>query len=78
MLAVAVAFDVVFGLFVVAFVVLAVITVSWAVRRDRVGRAEWARRQQRVPDADDGRIASPRTNGHRPHGRHGTARERSD
>lgn len=39
------AFYAVFAVFVVAFAVLAVITVRWAVRRDRAGRAEWARRQ---------------------------------
>jgi hypothetical protein len=45
-----VAFGVVFGAFVVAFVVLTVITLRWAVRRDRLGRAEWLRR--RAPDSD--------------------------
>jgi hypothetical protein len=35
----------VFGVFLAAFVVLAVVTVRWAVRRDRAGRAEWVRRQ---------------------------------
>jgi len=39
-----VAFGVVFGAFVVAFVVLSFITVRWAVRRDRRGRTEWQRR----------------------------------
>jgi len=40
------AFYVVFGIFVVAFAVLVVITMRWAVRRDRSGRAEWLRRRQ--------------------------------
>jgi hypothetical protein len=42
--ATAVAFGVVFGIFVAALVVLAVITLRWAVRRDRAGRREWAAR----------------------------------
>lgn len=40
------AFYAVFGVFVLAFVVLTVVTVRWAVRRDRVGRAEWVQRKQ--------------------------------
>jgi hypothetical protein len=35
------AFFVIFGIFVVAFVVLAFITVRWAIRRDRTGRQAW-------------------------------------
>jgi hypothetical protein len=46
-----VAFGVVFGAFVVAFVVLVVITLRWAIRRDRAGRAEWLRRRQAGRDA---------------------------
>lgn len=42
-----VAFYVVFSAFVVAFVVLTVITLTWAVRRDRAGRRAWAERRQR-------------------------------
>ncbi|MHB8219395.1 MAG: hypothetical protein ACYDHU_03615 [Acidimicrobiales bacterium] len=76
--AVTVAFDVVFGLFVVAFVVLAVITVTWAVRRDRAGRAEWSRRHQPDPVTDDGRVAPAMPNGNRPRGHRGSASERSD
>jgi hypothetical protein len=34
-----VAFDVVFGVFVVAILVLSVIAVRWGVRRDRLSRA---------------------------------------
>jgi hypothetical protein len=37
------AFGIVFGLFVAAFAVLAVVTVRWAVRRDRTGRDAWRR-----------------------------------
>ena len=35
-----IAFDVVFGLFVVAIIALAVIAIRWAVRRDRLARAK--------------------------------------
>lgn len=44
-IATAIAFDLVFGVFVVAFVVLSVITISWAVRRDRARRQAWLARQ---------------------------------
>jgi O-antigen/teichoic acid export membrane protein len=40
------AFGVVFGVFVLALAVLAVIAVRWGVRRDRPGREAW--RQRRV------------------------------
>jgi hypothetical protein len=36
---------VLFGLFVVALVVLVVITMAWVIRRDRALRAEWRQRQ---------------------------------
>jgi cbb3-type cytochrome oxidase subunit 3 len=36
-----VAFDVVFAVFVVAMVILAVVVITWAVRRDRRGRRDW-------------------------------------
>lgn len=42
------AFVAVFSVFVVAFVVLTVITLTWAVRRDRVGRRAWLERQRRA------------------------------
>lgn len=58
-----VAFYVGFGLFLLAFVVLAVVTLRWAVRRDRAGRAEWARRRQAGEAA--GTTVSA-TNGRRP------------
>lgn len=59
----------VFAVFVLAFAVLVVVTIRWAVRRDRAGRAEWARRQAEQAAA----VASidgpgPRANGHRPRG----------
>jgi hypothetical protein len=37
---VSIAFDVVFGVFVAAILVLAVVAVRWGVRRDRVSRAQ--------------------------------------
>ena len=39
-------FAIIFGIFVVALIVLIVIVLMWAIRRDRVGRAEWRKRQQ--------------------------------
>ena len=66
------AFYVVFGVFVVAFVVLSVITVGWALRQDRTGRQRWLQRQQPGAEAVDpdggasGGTVPPATNGHRP------------
>ncbi len=40
------AFDVVFGLFVLAIVALAVVAVRWGVRRDRLARANRAEHQE--------------------------------
>jgi hypothetical protein len=40
------AFFVIFGIFVVALVVLAVIVIVWAVRHDVAGRRAWRERQQ--------------------------------
>ena len=37
-----IAFDVVFGVFVIAILALAVIAIRWAVRRDRLARARQA------------------------------------
>jgi hypothetical protein len=45
-LAAGVAFDVVFGSFVLAMLVLAALTMRWAIRRDKAGWAEWARRRR--------------------------------
>lgn len=64
--AVSVAFVSVFAAFVVAFVVLAIVTVSWAVRKDRVGRAQWVRRRQEERIARGGVVPPPVTNGRRP------------
>jgi hypothetical protein len=40
------AFFTLFGIFVVATLVLSVITLRWAIRRDKAGRAAWRARQQ--------------------------------
>ena len=40
------AFDVVFGIFVAAILVLGVVAVRWAVRRDRLARAQQAERSE--------------------------------
>jgi len=61
-----VAFDAVFSVFVVAFVVLAVVTVRWAIKRDRAGRAAWVRRQAPARDVRPD-APPPRMNGHSPH-----------
>jgi hypothetical protein len=52
------AFLVVFGLFVVAMVVLVAIVVVWAVRHDMAGRSAWRQRQSErggtvLPPGDD-------------------------
>ena len=41
-----IAFFVIFGIFVVAFVALAVIVIMWAVRHDLAGRKAWRARQE--------------------------------
>lgn len=81
--AVNVAFVVVFGAFAVAFVVLTVITLTWAVRRDRAGRAQWVSRrleeQQQEEALERGPGAGPPvTNGRHPApGRRGGTGSRS-
>ena len=50
---------VLFGVFVVAFVVLAVITLRWAVRRDRAGRAQWVQRRAEEEQAAAKKKAAP-------------------
>jgi hypothetical protein len=39
-----VAFGIVFGVFVLAFLVLAFVAIRWGVRRDRPGRQAWRQR----------------------------------
>jgi len=47
------AFGVVFGLFLAGFAVLCFLTLRWAVRRDRRGRAAWlARQAEASPDGE--------------------------
>jgi hypothetical protein len=52
-----VAFAIVFGIFAVAMVVLAVVVLLWAIRHDRAGRADWLRRRRGG--------GTPSSNGHR-------------
>ena len=40
------AFFVIFGIFVVAIIALAVIVIMWAVRHDLAGRKAWRERQE--------------------------------
>jgi hypothetical protein len=56
------AFFVIFGIFVVALLVLIVIVLTWAIRRDRAGRASWMlRRQQQAAAPGEGDVPrSPR------------------
>jgi hypothetical protein len=80
-----VVFAVVFGVFIVALLVLSAITLTWAVRRDRAGRAAWVRRRTQPArteplkpldassPADPG-TSAPATNGHRPVRRRGGQR----
>jgi hypothetical protein len=57
-----VAFYVVFAAFAAALVVLSAITLRWAVRRDRAGRAQWLERHgEGGPEA-----VPPNVNGHGP------------
>jgi len=44
-----VAFGVVFGVFLLALAVLAVVAIRWGVRRDRPGREAWRRRRMEAP-----------------------------
>jgi hypothetical protein len=69
------AFYLVFGAFVVAMVVLAVVTITWAVRRDREGRAAWVRRHRPGVVPDDRTVHPPMTNGHGPRDHSGTTAE---
>jgi hypothetical protein len=66
-----IAFGAVFGLFVVAFLVLVVVTIRWAVRRDRQGRAQWLARRRAAAEeglGTHGRAIpeSAASNGHAP------------
>jgi hypothetical protein len=45
LMAVNAGFVVLFAIFVVALLVLIVVTLTWAIRRDRAGRAAWRQRQ---------------------------------
>jgi len=58
-----VAFYVVFGAAAIAFVVLSVITLKWAFRRDLDGRRAWVQRQQSTSTAE---APPPAANGRSP------------
>jgi uncharacterized membrane protein len=47
------AFFVIFGIFIVAMLVLVVIVIVWAVRHDVAGRREWRERQEARVQWDD-------------------------
>ena len=56
------AFFVIFGVFVVALLALIVIVMTWAIRRDRAGRAAWMlRRQQQSPSEEGDAPRRPRS-----------------
>jgi hypothetical protein len=55
-----VAFGIIFGIFVAALLVLIVIVVLWAVRRDRAGRADWRQRQREGGAAGSNGAQPPR------------------
>jgi hypothetical protein len=49
-----VGFDITFGIFVVALLVLAFITLRWAIRHDRAGYAAWRKRQHGAAPRGEG------------------------
>jgi hypothetical protein len=51
-----VAFTVLFGIFIVALLVMIVITLTWAIRRDKQGRVAWRQRQQERTSAAEGDV----------------------
>lgn len=51
-----VAFAVLFGIFIVALLTLIVIVLTWVIRRDRQGRADWLQRQQDRNAAAEGDV----------------------
>jgi hypothetical protein len=53
------AFAIIFGIFVVALVVLIVIVLRWAIRSDRRGRALWRQRQESGMASTEGDVPPP-------------------
>jgi hypothetical protein len=51
-----VTFAVLFSIFIVALLVMIVITLTWAFRRDKQGRAAWRQRQQDRTSAAEGDV----------------------
>ena len=62
------AFAVVFGIFVVAMLILTVVIVTWAVRRDRTALTEWRRRraERAFGQRGNGSGGPPSGNGRQP------------
>jgi hypothetical protein len=60
-----VAFGAVFGVFVLALAVLAVVAIRWGVRRDRSGREAWRRRRLDAAQAEAERLRAQDQNGRR-------------
>jgi uncharacterized membrane protein YadS len=54
------AFAIIFGIFVVALLVLIVITLMWAYRRDKAGRVLWRQRQQERAAPGEGDVPPTR------------------
>jgi hypothetical protein len=54
-----VAFGVVFGIFVVALLAMIVVVITWAVRRDRSGRAAWRQQHQDGNARAEGDVPPP-------------------
>jgi hypothetical protein len=54
-----VAFAVLFGIFIVALLTLIVIVLTWVIRRDRQGRADWRQRQLDRSAAAEGDASPP-------------------
>ena len=46
------AFGIVFGVFILALAVLAVVAIRWGVRRDRPGREAWQQRHLDAAEAE--------------------------
>jgi hypothetical protein len=46
-------FYILFGIFIVALLILVVVVLTWAIRRDRAGRAVWLKRRQDKATAAD-------------------------
>jgi hypothetical protein len=59
-----VAFGIVFGVFVLALLVLAIIAIRWGVRKDRPGRQAWRQRHLDARGSGAGPLGSRATDPH--------------